>query len=65
MPRPQTKKDLLIAANDGFDKLFAMIDSMTLEEQNAVFSFPVTEKDKEAHWHRDKNLRDEEAETSD
>lgn len=58
MPRPQNKKDLLIAANEQFAKLLEMIDNMTAEEQAAAFSFPVTEKDKEAHWLRDKNLRD-------
>lgn len=58
MPRPQTKSNLIQAANDGFNKLQAMIDSMSADEQNRVFCFPVTEKDKEAHWTRDKNLRD-------
>lgn len=58
MPRAQTKADLLIAANEQYTKLWAMIDGMTADEQNAAFCFPVTEKDKEAHWRRDKNLRD-------
>ena len=58
MPRPQTKNDLIIAANEQFDKLTVMINSMKPDEQNAAFCFLVTEKDKEAHWRRDKNLRD-------
>lgn len=58
MPRPQTKNDLLIAANEQYNKLWAIIDGMTPDEQNAAFCFSVTEKDKEAHWRRDKNLRD-------
>lgn len=58
MPRPTTKEGLLNAANMQFDKLISMIDSMTETEQTADFSFEVTEKDKEAHWKRDKNLRD-------
>ncbi|MDL2257748.1 ClbS/DfsB family four-helix bundle protein [Eubacteriales bacterium OttesenSCG-928-K08] len=58
MPRPQTKNDLIITANEQFDKLLNMIDGMSAEEQNATFCFPITQKDKEAHWKRDKNLRD-------
>lgn len=48
MARPTTKQDLIIAANKGFEKLWALIDSMPDEKQNALFSFE----------DRDKNLRD-------
>ena len=57
MARPTTKADLLAAANDKEQKLWKLIDSMTLQEQQAVFSFPLEGK-KEAHWARDQNLRD-------
>jgi len=48
MPRPTTKKDLILAANQEFDKLWKHIDSMPEEKQNAPFSFD----------DRDKNVRD-------
>jgi hypothetical protein len=38
--------------------MWALIDSMTEEEFNAPFEFGDDPKDKEAHWKRDKNLRD-------
>lgn len=58
MPRPTTKKALQTAAQTRFDELFALINSMPASEQEADFTFSLTEKDKEAHWQRDKNLRD-------
>ncbi|MDR0380713.1 MAG: ClbS/DfsB family four-helix bundle protein [Oscillospiraceae bacterium] len=60
MPRPTTKPDLIEAANAQFHKLWQMIGSMTEREQNAVFNFgeDFLQKQKEAHWRRDKNLRD-------
>lgn len=48
MPRPSTKSGLLAAAGDQFSKLWKLIDSLTEEEQTAVFLFE----------DRDKNLRD-------
>jgi hypothetical protein len=48
MPRPTTKQTLITAANDGFVKLWKLIDSMPEEVQNAIFAFD----------DRDKNLRD-------
>ena len=56
MPRPTSKVDLLIAANEQYEKLWKLID--TLENpQEVVFNF-TDPKLKEAHWKRDKNLRD-------
>jgi len=57
MPRPTTKDELIGAANEQFDKMWKLIDSMTEEAQNAAFCFDSSGK-KEAHWARDKNLRD-------
>lgn len=58
MPRPATKTDLITTANKQFDKMWALIDSMTEEEIGVSFDFDQHPKDKEAHWKRDKNLRD-------
>ena len=48
MARATTKNDLQTAANEQFDKLWKLIDSMTNEKQNATFAFE----------DRDKNVRD-------
>ena len=58
MARPQTKKDLIEAAKLNYDKLLKLIDSMTELELDTVFDFSADSKKKEAHWGRDKNLRD-------
>jgi hypothetical protein len=46
------------AADEQFEKLWAIVDSMTVEERNTDFDFADDPKLKEAHWKRDKNLRD-------
>ncbi|WP_037588646.1 ClbS/DfsB family four-helix bundle protein [Stenoxybacter acetivorans] len=58
MPRPTTKSELILAANIGFDKLFALIDTMPQSNQTAPFCFDAKTTGKEAHWQRDKNIRD-------
>ena len=58
MPRATTKSDLLIAANEQFDKLWKLIDTMSDEQQNAAFGSEMATAGKETHWGRDKNLRD-------
>lgn len=58
MARPKTKLDLIKAANEQFEKMWKLIDSMTDEEQNADFNFGDDFKQKEAHWKRDQNMRD-------
>ena len=57
MGRPTTKKDLLSVAEEQYKKLTDLINSMSIEEQNKEFTFDV-ENEKEAHWKRDKNIRD-------
>lgn len=57
MARPTTKADLLFAATEHFEKLNGMIDGLTEEELATPFDFSGSAK-KEAHWKRDKNLRD-------
>lgn len=58
MARPTTKTDLIEAANSGYEALMAFIDSMTAQELETPFDFSADTKKKEAHWQRDKNLRD-------
>lgn len=58
MARATTKTDLITAAQEQFDKMWQLIDSMTVDEQTARFNFEITASMKEAHWERDRNLRD-------
>ena len=58
MPRPTTKNDLMIVAKESYEKLNLLISKMTSEELNTPFDFSKDKKKKEAHWRRDKNLRD-------
>ncbi|RCX18027.1 hypothetical protein DFR58_106196 [Anaerobacterium chartisolvens] len=58
MGRPTTKPDLIKAANEQFNNMWELIDSMTDDERSAAFSFGDISNKKEAHWKRDKNLRD-------
>lgn len=48
MARPTTKEELKKAGEDNFNKLFALIGSLTKEQQEKLFSFE----------DRDKNIRD-------
>lgn len=56
MGRPTSKVDLLRAATAGYEEMNKFIASMTEKELATPFAFD--EKKKEAHWKRDKNLRD-------
>ena len=58
MSRATTKADLILAANEQFGKLQSLIDKMSDEQQNATFSSEMATIGKEAHWSRDKNIRD-------
>ena len=58
MGRPTTKTDLLIAANSNYEKLNVLISDLTEKELSTPVDFSKDEKKKEAHWKRDKNLRD-------
>jgi hypothetical protein len=53
MSRPKTKAELQDAAVAGFDKLMAMVAVVPPE-----ISFDLTGAGEEAHWARDKNVRD-------
>ena len=58
MARPTTKDDLVSASNDNFNLLWEAIEMLTEKELKTEFNFNHDEKKKEAHWKRDKNLRD-------
>lgn len=58
MARPQTKADLIEAAGQNYDKLLNLIGSMTDAELTTTFDFSDDPKKKEAHWKRDKNVKD-------
>lgn len=58
MGRPTTKTDLIAAATTNYEKLNALISELTEKEIAVAFDFLSDEKKKEAHWKRDKNLRD-------
>ena len=58
MPRPATKQDLILTANEQFDKMWKLIDTMPYDAPEIVFDFRGDPSLKEAHWKRDKNIRD-------
>jgi hypothetical protein len=58
MARPATKKDLVFAAGEQFCKLWKLMETMPEEVQNETFSIAMATIGKEAHWGRDKNIRD-------
>lgn len=58
MSRPQNKKDLIEAATTEYNKLLDLIGAMTDKELNTPFDFSNSPSKKEAHWKRDKNVRD-------
>jgi len=58
MPRPTTKIELITAANEQWDKMWGLIDSLPGGAESIAFDFGDDPKLKEAHWKRDKNLRD-------
>ena len=58
MPRAATKADLLVSATEQFEKMWALIDSIAENNPETSFNFGDNFAKKEAHWDRDKNLRD-------
>lgn len=58
MPRPHNKEDLLKAAQENYESLMTLIDGLTEKELNTPFDFSGQPSKKEAHWSRDKNVRD-------
>lgn len=58
MPRPTTKSELLEAASTSYDKLTNLWDAFTPEQTHAPFPPELSAGRSEAHWQRDKCLRD-------
>ena len=58
MSRPTTKSELITVSKNNYEKLKFLISNLTDEEMSTSFDFSRDEKKKEAHWKRDKNLRD-------
>lgn len=56
MARATTKSELMTTAAANYEQMNQLIASLTGKELSTPFSFD--EKKKEAHWKRDKNLRD-------
>lgn len=57
MARPTTKTDLIKASELDYQKLMTLLDSFSTEQLNLPFEFDL-EKEKGAHWARDKNIHD-------
>lgn len=57
MGRATTKKDLIESANTQYQKLVVLLNTICIEDTSKEFTFNVDGK-KEAHWKRDKNIRD-------
>ena len=58
MGRAATKSDMITAASSNYEKLNMLISELTEAELSTPFDFTADGKKKEAHWGRDKNLRD-------
>jgi len=58
MPRPKNRQELISTANTNYKKLMTMIEVRTAAEKDTIYDFSDDVKKKEAHWRRDKNLRD-------
>ncbi len=58
MSRAATKVDLINDAGAKFEQLFNLIASMSDEELSSTFDFSGSASKKEAHWQRDKNVKD-------
>ena len=58
MPRPTNKNDLLNQAEENFKKLMQTADSMSDKARITPFDFSGEISKKEAHWKRDKDIRD-------
>lgn len=58
MSRPATKSDLIAAATKNYEEMNQLISALTEKELSTPFDFSGMKSKKEAHWKRDKNLRD-------
>lgn len=58
MARARTKDELIAFSNENIEKLFGLISKMTPAQKETPFDFSKDASKKEAHWSRDKNVRD-------
>ena len=58
MGRPTTKTELIQAAAEKYEELNKMISSLSKGELDTLFDFTKMKSKTQAHWGRDKNLRD-------
>lgn len=58
MGRPTTKAELIQASTEKYEEMNALISSMTEKELTTTFDFTKMKSKTQAHWGRDKNLRD-------
>lgn len=57
MARPTSKNDLIKASNEQYDELILLLNSFSIDEAALPFAFDL-DKEKGAHWKRDKNIHD-------
>lgn len=55
--RPRSKATLIVASEENYQKLVALLETFSREVLMSEFDFATAGK-KEAHWQRDKNVRD-------
>ncbi len=58
MARPKNKEELIVASNQNFEKLMELISARTENEMRMRYDFRDSTSKTQAHWKRDKNLRD-------
>ena len=58
MPKPTSRNELVHRAAERFEDLCALCDAMSDHEHAVSFDFSGGGNRKEAHWQRDKNVRD-------
>lgn len=58
MGRATTKTELIQSAEKNYEEMNALISSLTEKELGTVFDFTKMKSKTQAHWERDKNLRD-------
>lgn len=58
MARPTTKSDLIRESSNKYAQLLSLIDGLSDKERKTPFDFSNDPGKKEAHWSRDRNLRD-------
>jgi hypothetical protein len=58
VPRQKTKEELVLVSKENYENLKLFISKLSEEELQTPFDFSKDQNKKEAHWKRDKNLRD-------